>query len=214
MPYHENRMGVVPRVQGWMNHRVQSRLPTTGLVAVGIVLLHCGAHFAIAQENAPLLDPRSVAPYVPTPWHVVDRMIEVAEVTKDDVVYDLGSGDGRILLRAAKERGARGVGYEINPSLVEDAREALGAAGVQDRVEIRHQDIFEADLRPATVVTLFLITSAHRQLRPKLLEELRPGTRIACYRWEIPDWNPSKTVTVPVSGSAHPIYLYMVGAHR
>ncbi len=184
------------------------------LAALALSLALGGGSVARAQEAAPLVDPRSVAPYVPTPWHVVDQMIEVAEVSRDDLVYDLGSGDGRILLRAAKQRGARGVGFEINPVLVDEARAALSAAGVQDRVEIYQRDIFDADLRPATVVTLFLITAAHRQLRPKLLEELRPGTRIACYRWEIPDWNPSKTVTVSVSGSAHPVYLYVVGSHR
>ena len=197
-----------------MVQQVGSGSLRAAVMATAVALSPCLALPVSAQEGAPLLDPRSVAPYVPTPWHVVDRMIEVAEITGDDIVYDLGSGDGRILLRAAKERGARGVGYEINPLLVEEARALLSAAGVQDRVEIRHEDIFEADLRPATVVTLFLITAAHRQVRPKLVEELRPGTRIACYRWEIPGWNPSKTVTVSVSGSAHPIYLYRVGMHR
>ncbi len=184
------------------------------LAAAGMLLPSSATLSAQPRAQVPLLDQRSVAPYVPMPWHVVDRIIEVAEVSEDDVVYDLGAGDGRILLRAAKNRGARGVGYEINPALVEEARSAISAAGVQDRVDVREGDFFEADLREATVVTLFLITSAHRQLRPKLLEELRPGTRVACYMWEIPGWNPSKTVTVPVSGAAHPIYVYQVGSHQ
>ena len=177
-------------------------------------MLFAATPFAMAQVQVPLVDPRSVAPYVPTPWHVVERMLEVVGVTEDDVVFDLGSGDGRILMRAAKDRGARGVGYEINPSLVEEARSAVDAAGVAQRVEIRQGDIFEADLSEATVVTLFLMTSAHRRLRPKLLGELRPGTRIACYKWEIPGWNPSKTVTLPVSGSEQPIFVYEVGRHN
>lgn len=184
------------------------------LAAAGMLLPGNASLSAQPRAQVPLLDQRSVAPYVPMPWHVVDRIIEVAEVSEEDVVYDLGAGDGRILLRAAKNRGARGVGYEINAALVEEARSAIRAAGVQDRVDVREGDFFEADLRPATVVTLFLITSAHRQLRPKLLEELRPGTRVACYMWEIPGWNPSKTVTVPVSGAAHPIYVYQVGSHQ
>ncbi|MCY4187611.1 MAG: class I SAM-dependent methyltransferase, partial [Bryobacterales bacterium] len=184
------------------------------LAVAGILLPRSASLLAQARDAVPLLDRRSVAPYVPMPWHVVDRVIEVAEVSPDDVVYDLGAGDGRILLRAAKNRGARGIGYEINPALVEEARSAIRAAGVQERVEVREGDFFEADLRPATVVTLFLITAAQRQLRPKLLEELRPGTRVACYKWEIPGWNPSKTVTVPVSGAAHPIYVYRVGSHQ
>lgn len=167
-----------------------------------------------AQPTAPFLDPRSVAPYVPTPWHVVDRMLEAAAVSEGDVVYDLGSGDGRILLRAARDQGARGVGFEIIEDLVRDAREAIGAAGVQDRVEIRQQDIFKADLSPATVVTVVLMTSANRQLRPKLDRELRPGVRVASYKWEIPGWNPSKTFTVPVSGAQQTIYVYEFGHHR
>jgi SAM-dependent methyltransferase len=181
---------------------------------VAFAVLMAVAPAARSQVRVPLVDPRSVAPYVPTPWHVVERMLVEADVSEDDVVFDLGSGDGRILLRAAKDRGARGVGYEINSDLVEEARSAVTAAGVSDQVEIRQGDIFEADLSRATVVTISLLTSAHRRLRPKLLEELRPGTRVACYKWEIPGWNPSKTVTVPVSGSEQPIFVYKVGWHN
>lgn len=182
-------------------------------VSIAVALLAV-ASVASAQPTAPFLDPRSVAPYVPTPWHVVDRMLEAAGVSEDDVVYDLGSGDGRILLRAARDRGARGVGFEISEDLVEDARAAVSAAGVQDRVEIQQMDIFKVDLAPATVVTLVLMTSANRQLRPKFDQELRPGVRVASYKWEIPGWNPSKTVTVPVSGAEQPIYVYEFGQHR
>ena len=184
------------------------------LVLASVALAAVGASNAEAQGRAPLVDPRSVAPYVPTPWHVVDRMLDLVEVTEQDMVYDLGSGDGRILVRAAKAHGARGVGLEINRDLVVDARLAVGAANVEDRVKIIEQDIFEADLSPASVVTLFLMTSANRRLKPKLLEELRPGTRIACYKWEIPGWNPVKTATVEVSGAGQPIYMYEVGAHE
>lgn len=184
------------------------------LVLAGLAVAAVGAISAEAQGRAPLVDPRSVAPYVPTPWHVVDRMLDLVEVTEQDMVYDLGSGDGRILVRAAKAHGARGVGLEINRDLVIDARLAIGAANVEDRVKIIEQDIFDADLSPASVVTLFLMTSANRRLKPKLLEELQPGTRIACYKWEIPGWNPVKTATVEVSGAGQPIYMYEVGAHE
>ena len=182
--------------------------------AAALALLTVAAPVARSQLQVPLVDPRSVAPFVPTPWHVIDRMLLEAGVTEDDIVFDLGSGDGRILLRAAKDLGAHGVGYEINPDLVEEARSAVDAAGVSEQVEIRQGDMFEADLSQATVVTLFLMPSAQRRLRPKLLAELRPGTRIACYKWEIPGWNPSKTVTVPVSGSEQPIFVYWVGLHN
>lgn len=181
--------------------------------SVAIVVLVAAACTASAQLPVPALDPRSVAPYVPTPWHVVDRMLEEAGVTHEDVVYDLGAGDGRILLRAAVHRGARGVGYELSADLVEDARAAFTAANVHERVQIHEKDIFEADVSSATVVTLTLLTSAHRRLRPKLLRELSPGTRIACYKWEIPGWNPSRTVTVSVRGMEQAIYVYEVGRH-
>lgn len=192
---------MMPKIRGW-----------TLIAAAGAVLL-CIAVPA-AHSQAPLVDPRSVAPFVPAPWHVVDKMLTLVGVAEDDIVYDLGSGDGRILVRAAKGFGAKGVGLEINPALVEDARQAIEAANVQHRVKIVQQDIFEADLSPATVVTLFLMTSAHRRLEPKLQDELRPGTRIACYKWEIPDWNPVKTETVAVGGVGHPIYVYEIGSHR
>ena len=182
--------------------------------AAAFTVLTAAAPVARSQLQVPLVDPRSVAPFVPTPWHVIDRMLMEAGVTEDDVVFDLGSGTGRFLLRAAKDLGARGAGYEINPDLVEEARSAVDAAGVSDQVEIRQGDMFEADLSQATVVTLFLTSAAQRRLGPKLLAELRPGTRIACYKWEIPGWNPSKTVTVPVSGSEQPIFVYWVGLHN
>ena len=182
-----------------------------GLAVAGI-LVAVGSTTLAGQ--APQIDPRSVAPYVPTPWDVVDRMLQVVEVSSEDVVYDLGSGDGRIPLRSAKQFGARSVGFEINADLVQEARLAIAAAGVQDRAKIVEQDIYEADLSPATVVTIFLTTSAQRRLRPKLERELRPGSRIACYKWEIPGWNPVNTVTVQVMGAGHPIYVYQVGQQR
>lgn len=177
----------------------------------GFAILFVVSPGAFAQEETALVDPRSIAPFVPAPWHVVDRMLELVELSESDVVFDLGAGDGRILLRAAKRYGARAVGYEINGDLVEDARMAIRAAGVEDRVEILQQDMFDAKLTPASVVTLFLVTAAHRQLKPKLEAELRSGTRVACYKWEIPGWNPVKTVTIPVSGVAQPIYIYELG---
>lgn len=192
------------------NSRTSTRSAFYSLVAAGAMLLAV-LPGAPAQQGAGLIDPRSIAPFVPAPWHVVDRMLELVELSDRDVVFDLGAGDGRILLRAAKRYGARAVGYEINGDLVEDARMAIRAAGVEDRVEILQQDMFEAKLNSASVVTLFLVTAAHRQLKPKLEAELRTGTRVACYKWEIPGWNPVKTVTVPVSGVAQPIYIYELG---
>src|SRR5262249_15386514 len=125
--------------------------------------------------------------YVATPPTVVAKMLELAQVTKDDVVYDLGSGDGRIVIMAAQRFGARGVGVESNPDLVMEARENAHRAGVADRVQFLRQDLFETDLRAATVVTLYLMESVNRELRPKLWRELRPGTRVVSHDFGMGD---------------------------
>jgi SAM-dependent methyltransferase len=126
--------------------------------------------------------------FEPTPMPVVRTMLEMAAVESADVVYDLGSGDGRILITAAKEFGARGVGIEIDPSLVERARAAARDAGVADRVEFRQGDMYAADLTGATVVTLFLHPEPNLQLRPALRTQLRPGARVVSYIWDMGDW--------------------------
>jgi SAM-dependent methyltransferase len=135
-------------------------------------------------------------PYVPTPEAVVDEMLEIAHVSAKDIVYDLGSGDGRIVITAAKRFGARGVGIEINPDLIREASENAGQAGVAHLVRFAEADFFTSDLREATVVTLYLLPEVNRQLLPKLLAELRPGTRIVSYKYDLGDWAPEKTVRV------------------
>ncbi len=135
-------------------------------------------------------------PYVTTPPTIVAKMLELARVPKDDVVYDLGSGDGRIVIMAAQRFGARGVGVEIDPDLVWEAHENAQAAGVADRVEFLLQDLFETDLRDATVVTLYLLESVDLQLRPKLWRELRPGTRVVSLAFGMGDWPPEEVVRV------------------
>jgi SAM-dependent methyltransferase len=135
--------------------------------------------------------------YVPTPQPVVEAMLELAQVTPGDVVYDLGSGDGRIVIAAAKKYGARGVGIEIDPALVKKARETAAAAGVSSRVRFVTQDLFTADLSQASVVTLYLLQSLNERLRPKLVRQLKPGTRIVSHVFNMgPEWPPEKTVTV------------------
>lgn len=129
--------------------------------------------------------------YVPTPQNVVDKMLEVAKVTKDDYVFDLGSGDGRIPITAAARYGARGFGVEINPRLIAEARANAKAAGVADRVEFRQQDLFKTSVREATVVGLYLFVWANVKLRPRLISELRPGSRIVAHDFPIgDDWQP------------------------
>jgi SAM-dependent methyltransferase len=129
--------------------------------------------------------------YVPTPQAVVDKMLEVAKVTKDDYVFDLGSGDGRIPITAAARYGARGFGVDINPALIAEARRNAEAAGVSKLVEFRQQDLFKTSVRDATVVGLYLFVWANEKLRPRLISELRPGSRIVAHDFPIgDDWKP------------------------
>lgn len=138
--------------------------------------------------------PDSDVPYVPTPEPVVDRMLEMADVDENDVVYDLGSGDGRIVIRAAEKYGARGVGVEIDPQRIKEARKNAREAGVSDRVEFRQGDLFKADVSEATVVTLYLLPSVNLKLRPKLFEELEPGTPVVSHDFDMDEWEPEETV--------------------
>ena len=134
--------------------------------------------------------------YVPTPPEVVAEMLKVAHVTKDDIVYDLGSGDGRIVITAAKERGARGVGIDIDPERIREAEENARKAGVTDKVRFLKRDLFETDIHEATVVTLYLLPSLNLKLRPKLFKELRPGTRVVSHSFDMGDWKPDQTIDV------------------
>lgn len=137
--------------------------------------------------------PQSLAPYVPSPPEVVDRMLAVAEVTKDDVVYDLGCGDGRIPIAAAKTYGARGVGLDIDPKRIEESKANAKAAGVEHLVEFRLEDVMTADVSKATVVTLYLLSSSNAKLRPILTRQLRPGARIVSHAFSMgPTWPADK----------------------
>jgi SAM-dependent methyltransferase len=149
-------------------------------------------------------------PYVPTPDRVVHEMLTLAEVSPDDVVYDLGAGDGRIVIAAARWRGARGVGIEIDPDLVRQARLDAERAGVADRVRFESGDLFTADLRDATVVTLYLSPALNARLAPRLLAELRPGARIVSHQFSLGDVPPARTVRLAVDGREHVLYLWVV----
>jgi ubiquinone/menaquinone biosynthesis C-methylase UbiE len=138
-------------------------------------------------------------PFVPTPEKVVDGMLELAKVGPRDVVYDLGSGDGRIVITAAKKHGARGVGIDIDPQRIKEARDNARRAGVADRVEFREGDLFKADISEASVVTIYLLSGVNLQLRPKLLAELKPGTRIVSHAFDMGDWKPVATRKVGTS---------------
>ena len=151
-----------------------------------------------ASSAAPLdsVAANKEVPYVTTPQRVVERMLAVADVSEDDVVYDLGSGDGRFVITAAQQFGARGVGVEIDPDLVREARSKARLAGVADRVEFRQGDLFETDLREATVVTLYLEPDLNLRLRPKLLLQLDPGDRVVSHNFDMGAWTPDRTETM------------------
>lgn len=154
-------------------------------------------------------DPRTLAPFYTTPPDVVDRMLALAEVTRDDVVYDLGSGDGRILIAAARIHGARGVGLDIDPRRIEEARANARAAGVAHLVEFRQQDVMTADVSEATVVTLYLLSSANALLRPLLTRQLRPGTRIVSHAFSMgPEW-PADRVERFTNDQGDEVTLYL-----
>jgi SAM-dependent methyltransferase len=137
-------------------------------------------------------------PYVPTPQAIVDRMLELARVGPDDYVVDLGSGDGRIVITAAAKFGARGLGIEIEPDLVNLSHYYARRAGVADRAEFVTEDLFVADLRPATVLTLYLFRELNIKLRPRILEQLRPGARVVAHDWDLGDeWEPDLAETLP-----------------
>jgi predicted O-methyltransferase YrrM len=148
--------------------------------------------------------------YVPTPQVVVDKMLEMAKVSKNDVLYDLGSGDGRIVITAAQKFGTRGIGIEINPQLVDRANENAKKAGVSDKVEFREQDLFKTDFSEATVLTLYLLPELNLRLRPTLLKSLKPGTKIVSHDFSMGIWKPDQVAKVQGPRREHMVYLWTV----
>ena len=160
---------------------------------------------ARAQDS--IFENKKIVPYVPSPQFVVDKMIDLAGVKPDDLVYDLGSGDGRIVITAAK-KGARAVGFEIDGDLVGESRANIKKAGVEALAEIRHQDILTVDFSAATVVTMYLLPDVNLQLKPNLLSQLKPGARIVSHSFSMGDWQPDKIERV----EGRTIYLWTIPA--
>lgn len=162
------------------------------------------------QTETPATQPQERpgdVPYVPTPQAVVDAMLSVAKVGENDVLYDLGSGDGRIVTTAAEKYGVKkGVGVEINPELVQEANANAQKAGVSDRVQFVQQDLFKSDFSEATVVTLYLLPDINLKLRPQLLQQLKPGTRIVSHAFDMGEWQPEQTLEV----DGRTIYYWVV----
>lgn len=162
--------------------------------------------------------PREEIPFVPTPVEVIDRMLELAEVKKGDVVYDLGSGDGRIVIRAAQKYGVKAVGIEMDQLLLAKARKDAKAAGVSHLVEFRAEDALKADLSRATVVTLYMLPWFNEAMKPSFKKHLKPGSRIVAHDFGIEGWEPDKTVKLPTPEKKaenfyhyHTIYLWKMG---
>jgi SAM-dependent methyltransferase len=185
-----------------------SRQVTVVAIAMGLTVLVAPRLIVWARRSAA---PQKLAPYVQTPQHVVDRMLQIAQVGRNDVVYDLGSGDGRLVITAAKKFGARGVGVDFDLNLVKASRANAEKEGVAALVEFRHQDALTVDVSPATVVTLYLLTSSNLKLRPILTRALRPGARIVSHQFGMGDWQPETQETLTeADGSPHILYLWKV----
>jgi SAM-dependent methyltransferase len=173
-----------------------------------------GAGLTLLPAPGPLAQPvaappRLDVPYVPTPQEVVDRMLALAKVGKDDLVYDLGCGDGRIVVTAARQFGAHGVGIDLNPERIAEARANARKAGVDGRVDLRVANLFDTDLSPASVVTLYLLPNINARLRPQLWQQLRVGSRVVSHAFDMgADWPPERTV----DASGRTLYMWTISA--
>jgi SAM-dependent methyltransferase len=174
------------------------RSTVSGLIGLLLLAGGCAPH------------PGADAPFLVTPPEVVDQMLTLARVGPADVVYDLGSGDGRLVIAAARDFRARAVGIEIDPKLVAQSREYARRAGVESRTTFVEQDLFHADLSAATVVTLYLTREVNLRLRPKLERELPPGARIVSFNFDLGDWEPASMLRVDIDGRTTPVYLWVV----
>ena len=162
----------------------------------------------LAQEG-------KIVPYVPTPQEVVDRMLELAQVKKGDVVYDLGSGDGRIVVTAAKKYGVKAIGFEIDPQRIKESHENIKKAGVEKLVEIRQQDIRTVDLSQASVLTMYLLPEVNLMIRPNIWKQMKPGSRIVSHDFDMADWKPFKTEYIKDGSSwDHTLYLWQIEAAK
>jgi SAM-dependent methyltransferase len=182
--------------------RAPARLRGLGAAA----LVFAAAAFAQPALRAP--DVR----YEPSAPPIVEAMLVLGEVRAGDVVYDLGCGDGRVVIAAVRDRGARGVCVDIDPRRIAEARENAQLAGVAERIRFLNQDLFETDISDASVVMLFLWPDLNEKLRPRLLHDLKPGTRIVSHEHLMGDWKPERTVQVRIGMRVHPVYRWTIGA--
>lgn len=177
----------------------------------GVIHLHPSTAGAGPRQQIPGRSPDQLAPFDPAPPEIIARLLALAEIKKGDIVYDLGSGDGRVVIAAAKQYGVKAVGFEIDPGLVKLARENVRAQGVEKLVEIRQQDFITADLAPATVVTLYLSHDGNLALRPSLMNQLKQGARIVSYGFDMGDWAPKIMESYrDAAGDSHMLYFWQI----
>ncbi|MGQ9800193.1 MAG: class I SAM-dependent methyltransferase [Candidatus Saccharicenans sp.] len=180
------------------------------------VLMLIGCYFLLAGFPATnRLQAQEVhldVPFVPTPYEVIEDMLRFAEFKKGDVLYDLGCGDGRIVIEAARRAGIRAVGIDIDPQRIKESRENARIAGVEQLVEFRRADIFQSDLSEATVITMYLLPDVNIRLRPTLLS-LKPGTKIISHQFDLDEWQADRMTYVPVDLYVHTVFLWVVPAN-
>lgn len=165
---------------------------------------------AYAQSRRTQHYKNSLAPNVPSPQPVIERMLELAEVRPSETVYDLGSGEGRVLITAVQRFHAKAVGVEISDELCERANSRIARLGLQNEIRLIHDDIMNVDLSPADVVVMYLMTGSNELLRPKLEQALHPGARVVSHDYEVPGWKPSKVDKTEATTRGHMIYLYVM----
>lgn len=200
-------------------NRTTMKKTLMGLISLSLLLL---LNISAVQQR-PLKQPE--VPYVPTPEKVVEEMLKMADVQKDDVLYDLGCGDGRIVITAALTKGCRGVGIDIDPQRIQESRQNAIDAGVEDKVEFLLHDLFETDISKASVVTLYLLSSVNLRLRPILFRDLEPGTRVVSHDFSMGDWKPHESIEMELETPAnenfysesywdrHSIYFWIIPAN-
>jgi hypothetical protein len=210
MSGYNERLQIIPHLSHMHSLSQRLRRACLGALATAAVGLACAFTPATFAADASV-------PYVPTPQSVVDRMLEIGKVGPQDYLIDLGSGDGRIVVTAAKKYGARGIGVDLNPTRIAEANDNATKAGVTDKATFRRGDLFETDLTPASIITMYLLPRVNLDLRPKLLD-LKPGTRIVSHDFSMGEWQPEHHEQIDApgkyggAGGRSDIYLWIIPA--
>lgn len=182
-------------------------------ISLLVLLFSLGPSLTPGQATQDIQDLILDVPYVPTAQAVVDEMLRMADVKKDDLLYDLGCGDGRIVITAAQRYRCRGVGVDLNPVRIKESKENAVKAEVASLVNFYERDLFKTDFHEATVLSLYLLSSVNLKLRPKILSELKPGTRVVSHNYGMSEWQPDKTANVVVNEIIHTVYFWVVPAN-